>query len=81
MAFFLLIWEEANKFVQEALMLIVAPLGPNVNGLEEDLENYLGNQSFVGALSSGTAAIHLGLILGVKADDEVICQSMTFRLG
>jgi hypothetical protein len=43
---FLLIWEEANKkFVQEALMLIVAPLGPNVNGLEEDLENYLGNQS------------------------------------
>jgi dTDP-4-amino-4,6-dideoxygalactose transaminase len=54
---------------------------PNVNGLEEDLENYLGNQSFVGALSSGTAAIHLGLILlGVKADDEVICQSMTFRL-
>jgi dTDP-4-amino-4,6-dideoxygalactose transaminase len=54
-------------------------LGPNVNGLEEDLENYLGNQSFVGALSSGTAAIHLGLILlGVKADDEVICQSMTF---
>jgi dTDP-4-amino-4,6-dideoxygalactose transaminase len=45
----------------------VAPLGPNVNGLEEDLENYLGNQSFVGALSSGTAAIHLGLILlGVK---------------
>jgi hypothetical protein len=38
-------WEEANKkFVQEALMLI-APLGPNVNGLEEDLENYLGNQS------------------------------------
>jgi dTDP-4-amino-4,6-dideoxygalactose transaminase len=57
-------------------------LGPNVNGLEEDLENYLGNQSFVGALSSGTAAIHLGLILlGVKADDEVICQSMTFRLA
>ena len=57
----------------------VAPLGPNVNGLEQDLESYLDNQSHVGALSSGTAAIHLGLILlGVQAGDEVICQSMTF---
>ena len=57
----------------------VAPLGPNVNGLEQDLESYLGNQTHVGALSSGTAAIHLGLILlGVQAGDEVICQSMTF---
>ena len=57
----------------------VAPLGPNVNGLEKDLENYLGNQANVGALSSGTAAIHLGLILlGVQTGDEVICQSMTF---
>lgn len=57
----------------------VAPLGPNVDGLEQDLESYLGNNSHVGALSSGTAAIHLGLILlGVQADDEVICQSMTF---
>ena len=57
----------------------VAPLGPNVNGLEQDLESYLGNQTHVGALSSGTAAIHLGLILlDVQAGDEVICQSMTF---
>jgi dTDP-4-amino-4,6-dideoxygalactose transaminase len=57
----------------------VAPLGPNVNGFESDLESYVGQNSFVGALSSGTAAIHLGLIiLGVKAGDEVICQSMTF---
>lgn len=57
----------------------VAPLGPNVNGFENDLENYLGNQVSVGALSSGTAAIHLGLILlGVKHGDEVICQSLTF---
>lgn len=57
----------------------VAPLGPNVNGFEKDLEDYVGQDSFVGALSSGTAAIHLGLIiLGVKAGDEVICQSMTF---
>jgi dTDP-4-amino-4,6-dideoxygalactose transaminase len=57
----------------------VAPLGPNVNGLEKDLETYLGHSASVGALSSGTAAIHLGLILlGVQAGDEVLCQSMTF---
>lgn len=57
----------------------VAPLGPNVNGLENDLEYYLGNQSYVSALSSGTAGVHLGLILlGVVAGDEVLCQSMTF---
>ncbi len=57
----------------------VAPLGPNVNGLEQDLESYLGNQAHVGVLSSGTAAIHLGLLLlGVQNGDEVICQSFTF---
>ena len=57
----------------------VAPLGPNVNGLEQDLEMYLGHKASVGALSSGTAALHLGLILlDVQAGDEVICQSMTF---
>lgn len=69
-----------QKFVNEAFDTNwVAPLGPNVNGLEEDLEEYLGQDLFVGALSSGTAAIHLGLIvLDVKAGDEVICQSMTF---
>jgi dTDP-4-amino-4,6-dideoxygalactose transaminase len=69
-----------QKYIQEAFDANwVAPLGPNVNGLEQDLENYLGNQANVGALSSGTAAIHLGLILlGVQTGDEVICQSMTF---
>jgi dTDP-4-amino-4,6-dideoxygalactose transaminase len=69
-----------QKYIKEAFDANwVAPLGPNVNGLEDVLESYLGNQSHVGALSSGTAAIHLGLILlGVKAGDEVICQSMTF---
>lgn len=57
----------------------VAPLGPNVNGLEQDLESYLGKDAAVGALSSGTAAIHLGLILlGIQAGDVVLCQSMTF---
>lgn len=69
-----------QKFVQEAFDTNwVAPLGPNVNGMEQDLERYLNHQSYVGVLSSGTAAIHLGLLLlGVKAGDEVICQSMTF---
>lgn len=57
----------------------IAPLGPNVVGFEEDLEKYLGNEYLVAALSSGTAALHLALIvLGVKQGDEVICQSMTF---
>jgi len=57
----------------------VAPLGPNVTGFEQDLETYLGQDMHVGALSSGTAAIHLALILlGVGYGDEVICQSMTF---
>lgn len=57
----------------------VAPLGPNVDGFEKSLESYLGNGNHVAALSSGTAAIHLALILlGVQKGDEVICQSMTF---
>jgi len=57
----------------------VAPLGPNVNGLEQDLEGYLGNQSHISTLISGTAAIHLGLILlNVNPGDEVLCQSFTF---
>lgn len=69
-----------QKFVQEAFDTNwVAPLGPNVTGFEQDLEKYLDSDCFVGALSSGTAALHLGLILlGVQRDDEVICQSMTF---
>ncbi|MDP5027518.1 MAG: DegT/DnrJ/EryC1/StrS family aminotransferase [Flavobacterium sp.] len=69
-----------QKYVQEAFDTNwVAPLGPNVSGLESDLENYLKEDRFVAALSSGTAALHLALILsGVKAGDEVICQSMTF---
>lgn len=57
----------------------IAPLGPNVDGFEKDLEKFLGNDVKVAALSSGTAALHLALIiLGVKSGDEVICQSMTF---
>ena len=69
-----------HQYIQEALATHwITTGGPNVDAFEKDLENYLGNQAHVGALSSGTAAIHLGLILlGVQAGDEVICQSMTF---
>ncbi|MGP2569360.1 DegT/DnrJ/EryC1/StrS family aminotransferase [Ornithobacterium rhinotracheale] len=69
-----------QKYINEAFeQNWVAPLGPNVNGFEEDLRNFLGGKVHVAGLSAGTAALHLGLILlGVKAGDEVICQSMTF---
>lgn len=68
------------KYIHEAFDANwVAPLGPNVNGFEEDLEHYLKNGVKVAALSAGTAALHLALIeCGVEAGDEVICQSMTF---
>jgi len=57
----------------------VAPLGPNVTQFEVALEDYLKNDVFVAALSSGTGAIHLGLdLLGVSNGDEVLCQSFTF---
>tara|TARA_R110002096_G_scaffold163740_7_gene331293 strand:- start:17930 stop:19054 length:1125 start_codon:yes stop_codon:yes gene_type:complete len=57
----------------------IAPLGPHVNGFESDIEKKLGENVYAAALSSGTAALHLALILlGVKADDEVLCQSFTF---
>lgn len=67
-------------FINEALHTNwVVPLGPNVNGFEQDLELYLNENVHVVALSSGTAAIHLGLLqLGVGPGDEVICQSFTF---
>ncbi|WP_179334798.1 DegT/DnrJ/EryC1/StrS family aminotransferase [Winogradskyella costae] len=57
----------------------VAPLGPNVNGFESDLQFYLKDNKHVAALASGTSALHLSLImLGVSHGDEVICQSKTF---
>ena len=69
-----------QKYVNEAFDTNwIAPLGPNVNGFEQDLENYLGEANKVAALSSGTGAIHLALVLaGVKHGDEVLCQSFTF---
>lgn len=69
-----------QQYVQQAFDTNwVAPLGPNVTGFETDLEQYLEKGVEVAALSSGTAAIHLALVmLGVGHGDEVICQSLTF---
>lgn len=68
------------KYIHEAFDANwVAPLGPNVNGFEEDLSTFLNQEVYVAALSAGTAALHLALIeCGVSHGDEVICQSMTF---
>lgn len=68
------------KYINEAFDANwVAPLGPNVNGFEEDLKKFLNADVQVAALSAGTAALHLALIeCGVGYGDEVICQSMTF---
>ncbi len=69
-----------QDFVREAFETNwVAPLGPNVDGFEKDIEIYLDADVYAAALSSGTAALHLGLqLLGVSRGDEVLCQSMTF---
>ncbi|MFY8109535.1 MAG: DegT/DnrJ/EryC1/StrS family aminotransferase [Bacteroidia bacterium] len=68
-----------REFVTEAFdSNWVAPLGPNVDGFEKDLATFTGT-GYAAALSSGTAAIHLSLImLGVGHGDLVICQSFTF---
>ena len=68
------------KFIQEAFDTNwVVPLGPNVNGFEKDLEQYMGQSKRVVALSAGTAAVHLALIAcGVGPGDEVIVQTFTF---
>lgn len=75
-----------QRYIQEAFDTNwVVPLGPNVNGFEEDLEHFLQSGSVptpavhVCALSAGTAALHLAMVLlDIKAGDEVICQSFTF---
>ena len=71
-------WEQ--KYIKEAFDTNwVVPLGPNVNGFEKDLEEFVGEGKRVVALSSGTAAVHLGLLAaGVKPGDEVLVQSFTF---
>ncbi|MDD3038168.1 aminotransferase class I/II-fold pyridoxal phosphate-dependent enzyme [Bacteroides sp.] len=69
-----------QKFIQEAFDTNwVVPLGPNVNGFEEDIKQYVGGDHEVVALSAGTAAIHLALIAcSVVPGDEVLVQSFTF---
>jgi dTDP-4-amino-4,6-dideoxygalactose transaminase len=81
-----------QSFIQSAFDANwVTPLGPNVDAFEHDLETFLDNRgmagqarpnnlkSHVAALTAGTAALHLGLILlDVHAGDEVLCQSFTF---
>lgn len=69
-----------QKYIQEAFDTNwVVPLGPNVNGFEEDLKQFVGGDSEVVALSAGTAAVHLALIAcGVGPGDEVCVQSFTF---
>ena len=68
------------KYIQEAYDTNwVAPLGPNLTGFAQDLSNYIEKESNVVCLSSGTAALHLALILAdVQQDDEVLCQTFTF---
>ncbi len=68
-----------QKYVQEAFDTNwIAPLGPNVDGFENELSEYLNISNTV-VLSSGTAAIHLALIiLGIKQDDEVLVSTFTF---
>ena len=72
--------ENERNFVKEAFDTNwIAPLGPHVDMFEKSIEDYVGNDINVAALSSGTAAIHLALkLLGVEYGDEVICQSFTF---
>lgn len=69
------------KYIQEAFDTNwVVPLGPNVNGFEQDLKEFCGVEGKeVVALSAGTAAVHLALLAcGVGPGDEVLVQSFTF---
>ncbi|WP_313581517.1 DegT/DnrJ/EryC1/StrS family aminotransferase [Chishuiella sp.] len=68
------------KYIHDAFQKNwITSIGDNINGFEEDLKTYLGNNHQVIALNSCTSALHLALVmLGVNKDDEVICQSMTF---
>ena len=68
------------KYIEDAFEKNwVAPLGSNVDGFESDIAQFLNSPVSVAALSSGTAALHVALmLLNVGYGDEVICQSFTF---
>ena len=70
-------WEQ--KYVQEAFDTNwIAPVGPHVSALEEEMAAYTG-AGYAAALSAGTAAIHLAVkLLGIKEGDKVLCSSLTF---
>lgn len=75
--------DREQQYVNEAFETNwIAPLGPHVNGFEDSISSYLSKndeQLYTAALSSGTAAIHLALVmLGVEPGDYVLCQSFTF---
>src|SRR5690606_23526233 len=74
------IGKNEESYVKEAFETNwVAPMGPNVLGFERSIESFVGYDVHAACLSSGTAAIHLGLqLMGVGAGDEVLCQSFTF---
>lgn len=67
------------KYIQEAFdSNWIAPIGPNIDGFEEELCRYTGSKHAL-AVSSGTAALHLALLsLGIGPGDIVLCQSLTF---
>lgn len=71
---------EEQKYIKEAFDTNwVVPLGPNVNGFEEDIKQFVGEKKEIVALSAGTAAVHLALLAcGVGPGDEVIVQTFTF---
>ena len=71
---------QENNYIQTALQSNwVAPAGPQIGQFESSIQNFIGGKKKAVALNSGTAAIHLALVLaGVEAGDEVICQSLTF---
>ena len=80
------IWLSPSHFSQNELNFVqeafdsnwIAPFGPQISAFESELSQFLGG-SHIAALSSGTASLHLALIiLGVKRDDFVLCQSFTF---
>ncbi|MCL4150276.1 UNVERIFIED_CONTAM: hypothetical protein GTU68_028548 [Idotea baltica] len=71
---------EELDYIKEGLTgNLIASTGRNIDQFEKEIKFFLGEQKEVCALNSGTSAIHLALIqLGVKANDNVICQSFTF---
>ncbi len=71
--------EKELEYVQEAFSSNwISPVGPHIHAFEEALAHYVGVENCA-VLSSGTAAIHLALIiLGVQRDDEVLCSTFTF---